>query len=254
MSKAPLSTTQLRSAWGPPCAATRGTRVTLNGGAVVTVDKRIVPGVYAMNAIMAKWGYRCTPPDCGAFVCRRITGGSGYSLHAYLIAIDVNWQANPYSAANRTVTDMPRGMVNEITALRTNSGAPVWGWGGNYSSIKDTMHYEIVCTPADLATGIKGGISARTLTDEQKLFVLLSAKAHAEKLPVLGKGHRRRPHRRSVAKLQQLLGLTRTGVYGTATRAKVKGVQAFFGLPVTGIVDRDTWMWIIYAALTKGRR
>ena len=55
------------------------------------------------------------------------------------------------------------------------------------------------------------------------------------------------------AKLQQLLGLARTGVYGTATRAKVKGVQTFFGLPVTGIVDQDTWAWIIYAALVKGR-
>ncbi len=95
--------------------------------------------------------------------------------------------------------------------------------------------------------------SPAPLTDDQKLFVLLAAKAHAEKLPTLGRGMVRHPHRRSVAKLQQLLGLTRTGVYGTATRAKVKGVQTFFGLPVTGIVDRDTWMWIIYAALVKGR-
>lgn len=254
MSKGPLSTTQLRNAWAPACGASRGTRITLHGGAVITVDKRIAPAVIAMNAIFVKWGYKATPPDCGAFVCRRITGGTGYSLHAYLIAIDINWQANPYSAANRTITDMPRGMVDEICALRTNSGAPVWGWGGFYRSIKDTMHYEIVCTPEDLATGIAGGISPQTLTDDQKLFVLLAAKAHAEKLPELGRGHRRRPRRRSVAKLQQLLGMTRTGVYGTATRAKVKGVQTFFGLPVTGIVDRDTWMWIIYAALTRGRR
>lgn len=91
------------------------------------------------------------------------------------------------------------------------------------------------------------------LTDDQKLFVLLSAKEKAAKLPVLGQGHRRHPHRRAVARLQQLLGMTRTGVYGTATRAKVKGVQTFFGLPVTGIVDADTWAWIIYAALVKGR-
>lgn len=252
MSKAPLSTSSLRAVWGPACAAVRGTRITLHGGAVVTIDKRIVPAVLALNAIFAKWNYKATPPDCGAFVCRRITGGTGYSLHAYLIAIDVNWQANPYTTGP-LVTDMPDGMVAEITALRTNSGAPVWGWGGNYRSIKDAMHFEIVCTPDDLATGIKGGISPQPLTDDQKLFVLLSAKAHAEKLPELGRGHARRPHRRSVAKLQQLLGMTRTGVYGTATRAKVKAVQTFFGLPVTGIVDRDTWMWIIYAALVKGR-
>lgn len=249
MSKAALSTTQLRSAWGPACAAVRGTKVTLHGGAVVTVDKRIVPAVLALNAIFAKWNYKATPPDCGAFVCRRITGGTGYSLHAYLIAIDVNWQANPYTTG-ALVTDMPRGMVDQITALRTNSGAPVWGWGGNYRSIKDAMHYEIVCTPGDLATGIKDA-ALPPLTDDQKALVFLSAKAHAAKLPELGRD--RRPHRRSVVKLQQLLGMTRTGVYGTATRAKVKGVQAFFGLPVTGVVDVDTWAWVIYAALVKGR-
>lgn len=252
MSKAPLTTTSLRVAWGPPCSASRGTKLTLHGGAVITVDKRIVPAVLALNAIFAKWNYKATPPDCGAFVCRRITGGTGYSLHAYLIAIDINWQANPYTKGP-LVTDMPAGMVKEITSLRTNSGAPVWGWGGNYRSIKDAMHYEIVCTPADLATGIAGGISQQPLADEQKLYVLLSAKAHAAKLPELGRGHARRPHRRAVAKLQQLLGMTRTGVYGTATRAKVKGVQTFFGLPVTGIVDQETWAWIIYAALVKGR-
>ena len=94
--------------------------------------------------------------------------------------------------------------------------------------------------------------SPAPLTDQQKLFVLLAAKAHADRKPVLGaRGGRRRPY--FTRQLQQLLGLTRTGVYGTATRAKVKGVQTFFGLPVTGICDRDTWMWIIYAALVKGR-
>lgn len=91
------------------------------------------------------------------------------------------------------------------------------------------------------------------LTAEQKALIFVTAKKKAAVLPELGKGHVKRPHRRSVAKLQQLLGMTRTGVYGTATRAKVKAVQTFLGLPVTGIVDQETWAWIIYAALTKGR-
>jgi hypothetical protein len=251
VSRGPLTTTQLRAAWSPPCAAVQGVKVELYGGAVITIDKRIVPAVLAMNAVFAKWNYKCTPPDTGAFVCRRITGGTGYSLHAYLIAIDINWQTNPYTKG-ALITDMPRGMVTEITNLRTNNGAPVWGWGGNYRSVKDAMHYEIVCTPADLATGIKDAAPA-PLTADQKALVFISAKAHAAKLPELGRGHVKRPHRRSVAKLQQLLGMRRTGVYGTATRAKVKAVQTFLRLPVTGVVDQETWAWIIYAALVKGR-
>lgn len=91
------------------------------------------------------------------------------------------------------------------------------------------------------------------LTDAQKALIFLNAKKKAGVLPELGKGHHRRPHRRAVAKLQQLLGMRRTGVYGTATRAKVKGVQTFLGLPVTGIVDQETWAWIIYAGFVKGR-
>jgi len=153
VSKAPLTTSQLRAAWSPACAAVNGVKFTLHGGAVITVDRRIVPAVEALNAIFVRWDYRCTPPDCGAFVCRKITGGSGYSLHAYLIAIDVNWLDNPYTTGP-LVTDMDPRMIAEIVALRTKSGAPVWGWGGHYRSIKDAMHFEIVCTPADLATGI----------------------------------------------------------------------------------------------------
>lgn len=92
------------------------------------------------------------------------------------------------------------------------------------------------------------------LTDDQKALIFLSATAHAKRLPDLGRGHVRKPRRRSVAKLQQLLGLRQTGVYGSGTRNKVKALQGFLGLPVTGLVDQQTWAWVIYAALTKGRR
>jgi hypothetical protein len=50
---------------------------------------------------------------------------------------------------------MPRAMVNAVLAVRTNQGLPVWRWGGNYTGNKDAMHYELVCSPAELAAGIK---------------------------------------------------------------------------------------------------
>ena len=34
------------------------------------------------------------------------------------------------------------------------NGKTVFRWGGDYSRTKDTMHYEIICSPSDLATGI----------------------------------------------------------------------------------------------------
>lgn len=45
-------------------------------------------------------------------------------------------------------------MRASILAIRTNNGKQVWGWGGNFSGSKDPMHYEIICRPSDLATGI----------------------------------------------------------------------------------------------------
>lgn len=151
-----LTTSQLRAAWSPACQ-----------------DKGdpYRAAYAALDAAFEAHDYRPRAGVTGAYNCRSITGGSGYSLHAYgpakpyafwtgvkiatSLAVDINWDKNPYGP--RLVTDMPRAMIDDILAIRTNSGAQVWGWGGNYRGNKDAMHFEIVCTPADLATGITEG-------------------------------------------------------------------------------------------------
>ena len=149
-----LTTSQIRKAWDPPCKGA----------------KESLAEAYArLDEILESYDYRPRSGVTGAYNCRAITGGSGYSLHAYgpngiftfwsnvrvskALAVDINWDTNPYSS--RLITDMPRAMVDEIKALRTKNGKQVWAWGGDYAGNKDAMHYEIVCTPADLATGIK---------------------------------------------------------------------------------------------------
>ena len=148
-----LDTSALRTAWAPACTGPFVTK-TLNGGGRVSVRPSIVGAVDALNRVLTKYGYKTRRGDTGAFNCRRITNGSGYSLHAYGIALDINWSSNPYSRTLKT--DMPRPMVNEILGIRTNNGKQVWGWGGNYSTNKDAMHFEIVCRPRDLITGLRG--------------------------------------------------------------------------------------------------
>jgi len=145
------TTTTLRSWWAPACEGPFS-RVGLYGSGWVTVRSSTVPAVVALNSCLIKWHYTTRREDTGAFNCRRITGGTGYSLHAYGTAIDINWQSNPYGS--RLVTDMPRDMVQAIKAIRTKNGKQVWRWGGDYRGNKDAMHFEIVCHPADLATGI----------------------------------------------------------------------------------------------------
>lgn len=146
-----LDTPQLRRVWGPACRF-RQLTVSLYGAGRITVDSRTGEAWKALSAVLAAWRYATRAADTGAFNCRRITGGTGYSLHAFGIAADLNWQSNPYST--RLITDMPAGMRTAIKAIRTNTGAQVFGWGGDYSVHHDAMHWEIVCTPFDLAQGI----------------------------------------------------------------------------------------------------
>jgi peptidoglycan hydrolase-like protein with peptidoglycan-binding domain len=69
-------------------------------------------------------------------------------------------------------------------------------------------------------------------------------------LPQLKAGDRDKPQDRMVVRLQGLvtaLGsrVTLDGIFGPDTEAAVKDQQRAFGLPVTGIVDDNTWIKLI---------
>jgi hypothetical protein len=50
---------------------------------------------------------------------------------------------------------MAQDMVKAIEAIRTNSGHPIWQWGGRWTNIKDAMHYQCTkCTRGQLETGV----------------------------------------------------------------------------------------------------
>jgi hypothetical protein len=91
----------------------------------------------------------------GTYKCRKIAGTNLWSLHAYAIAIDLNPSKNPFKTCT---TDMPQAFINDVLALRTNSGAQVFTWGGNWRpcTSADPMHFQIDCSPSAAATGIAG--------------------------------------------------------------------------------------------------
>ena len=73
----------------------------------------------------------------GTYNCRRVTGGSGYSVHAYGYAVDINPPANGYISprpSSGCPTDMP-------AAFRQMFLSRGFGWGGNWRSACDTMHF-----------------------------------------------------------------------------------------------------------------
>ena len=137
--------------FGPRGQTSRMARADLGGMAKVMVDKRMVPAFEAMGAIMRRHNYRIRQNVTGGYANRNTASGT-LSAHAIGTAVDVNWDRNPFTS--RLITDMPRPMVAEILAMRTNSGQPVLEWGGNWARKKDAMHYDAITTPSHLATGL----------------------------------------------------------------------------------------------------
>lgn len=147
------TTQQIRDAWRPACSP---------------LPVSVLPALEALDQVFQAHGYRPKAGQTWGYNCRKITGGTGYSLHAYdpgesftfwsgvrinsAIATDVNSLVNPYGP--RLVTDMPREMINDILAIRTIDGLQVFKWGGYYSKNKDAMHFEIQVSPEELARGI----------------------------------------------------------------------------------------------------
>ena len=89
--------------------------------------------------------------NTSAYNCRRTTGGTGWSEHAYGRALDLNPVQNPYvrrttvlPAAGRAYVDRTRprpGMVLAGDVVVRAFTAVGWAWGGSYTSLKDYQHF-----------------------------------------------------------------------------------------------------------------
>jgi len=89
--------------------------------------------------------------NTSAFNCRAVTGGTGWSEHAYGRAIDVNPFVNPYVKGSTVLppeaapyTDRSRddpGMIHADDAVVRAYAAQGWSWGGYWSSLKDYQHF-----------------------------------------------------------------------------------------------------------------
>jgi D-alanyl-D-alanine carboxypeptidase/Bacterial SH3 domain len=152
----------------------------------------------ALASVLDHHRYDIRTADTDSYNCRNIKGTTLKSLHAYGIALDVNWNSNPFlrtpdkrkvrfsgkaTQAERAETvrlgeadtDMTPAMIADVLAIKTRGGKQVFEWGGSWSTTKDSMHFEIDLSPADLAVGIDprtvAGGSAGSPTAEPRLAV-----------------------------------------------------------------------------------
>lgn len=237
------STAAMRQAWHPPCEGSFST-VTLYGGGRIRVSTGTVSAFLALNECLKRHGYEARSAVTGAFNCRKITGGTGYSLHAYGIAADINWDKNPYGP--KLVTDMPGAMIADIKAIRTNNSNAVFRWGGDYEGNKDAMHYEVICTPQDLATGIRGVVDTGSKV-ELAVFLQQVVSCSTQTF--------QRPTKSACVGAIQRICATKFGQailtdqdFGEKTEAAVKEVQRKCGLVDDGVVGPETWKMLMAPA------
>jgi hypothetical protein len=95
--------------------------------------------------------------NTSAYNCRRVTGGSRWSEHAYGTAIDVNPVENPYVRGSTVAPPAGRAYLDRSDVrpgMAVRSGGPDgvlvrafaavgWGWGGDFTSLKDWQHFSL---------------------------------------------------------------------------------------------------------------
>jgi len=86
-----------------------------------------------------------------AFACRPVRGQTGWSQHAYGLAVDLNPFQNPYHKGKVVLPELATAYLDRADARAgmIQPGGPAtkafnaigWPWGGDYRSLKDYMHF-----------------------------------------------------------------------------------------------------------------
>jgi hypothetical protein len=89
--------------------------------------------------------------NTSAFNCRQVVGGSGWSMHAYGLALDLDPRENPYLEGGQVRPPQGRpyvdrgqakaGMVHAHDRVVRDFAAIGWPWGGRWTSSPDYQHF-----------------------------------------------------------------------------------------------------------------
>lgn len=90
--------------------------------------------------------------NTSVFNCRAVTGGTGWSRHAFGVALDINPLVNPYVTSTAVLpaegaqyvdrTVHHAALIREGDVVVKAFDAIGWRWGGRWSSLKDWHHFD----------------------------------------------------------------------------------------------------------------
>jgi len=133
--------------WGPGWPnAQESKMITVTGGGVkVRVRREIAQLVETLLNLTDKT-YNLKPGACWGFANRPIRGTQTASNHSWGLAVDLNAEDNPMGSTFRS--NIPPAVVKAWESCH-------FYWGGRYTSRPDSMHFEYVGRPADVAADLK---------------------------------------------------------------------------------------------------
>jgi hypothetical protein len=107
----------------------------------VRVFGKTIPFVRAganalLRAAMAAYDVDYAVTRIESYNCRQTVSGGSQSAHSWAAAVDINPERNPFSSKGQLVTDMPPAFR---AAFKSNG----FGWGGDWRSVKDAMHFSL---------------------------------------------------------------------------------------------------------------
>ena len=107
--------------------------ITTKSGAKFSVAKKYENNFRGFFEDLENTGYNIKPGGgSGGYNYRKAKASGRFSYHASGLAIDINPSANPFG--QRLITDMP----SNIAQIASRHGL---GWGGDWNSVKDAMHF-----------------------------------------------------------------------------------------------------------------
>ena len=137
---------------GYRCNRTDLVDVNVLGRYPVRIQRPAVNALYALDAVLRATGYPMPTGPTGSYNCRKIGGSDLWSLHAYGIAVDIDYANNPYIRGDTLEpgwgTD-PRWRITEaqvdaVLSITNSEGGRLWKWlGYGMRNAIDPMHFEI---------------------------------------------------------------------------------------------------------------
>lgn len=253
---------EVEAVFGPRCQRRYHVPITVFGK-TIPFDRRGANQL--LRAAMKAYEVDYRVYDIQSFNCRKTTSGKSWSIHSWAIAVDINPATNPYTTRGRVITDMPR----EFIECFTSEG---FGWGGNWRSVKDAMHYSLAPNeggrprPRSFETALQQAAVELWVARHRGVNVPPSdppkPKARGKKAPpypgyemTQERWRRTRTPDENVERLQERLAergwrIKTDGKFDAATETVVRAFQREKLLEIDGVVGKNSWRLIWEAPLT----